>query len=311
MIPIARTALLSLLALPAAVCCADEKPKPYERGPDSRRQEGVPRGEVTKHEWRSKIYADTVRDYWVYVPAQYDGSEPACLMVFQDGHLYVDEERHFRVPIVFDNLVHKGQMPVTIASMVGPGEKIGENPTYDRPLKEDLNQRNIEYDVLSDKYARFLEEEILPEVAKTYKLTDDPERRAICGFSSGGTCAFTVAWQQPDMFGKVMSHCGTFLNVYGGHVYPSLIRNTDRKPLRVFLQDGSNDSDNRWGNWPLSTKQMVAALKFKKYDYRFEFGTGAHNGNHGGAILPDSLRWLWQGIPPEKPNEELPAKGSE
>jgi enterochelin esterase family protein len=296
MISFAGTAVLSAALLLAAVGHAGETPKPYEHGPESIRHESVPQGEVTKHEWRSNIYEDTVRDFWVYVPAQYDGKTPACLMVFQDGHLYVKEDGHWRVPIVFDNLIHKGEMPVTIAVLVGPGEKLGDNPTYDRPLKEGLNQRNIEYDVLSDKYARFLEQEILPEVAKRYKLTDDPERRAICGFSSGGICAFTVAWQRPDLFRKVMSHCGTFLNVYGGHAYPSLIRQSERKPLRVFLQDGATDNDNRWGNWPLSNKQMAAALKFRGYDYRFEFGTGGHNGNHGGAILPDSLRWLWRDI---------------
>ncbi len=303
---------LCYLAIPICLCGAAEKGKApaYKHSPDSMRQEDVPRGEVTKYVWRSKIFAGTVRDYRVYVPTQYDGSEPACVMVFQDGHKYVDEESHFRVPIVFDNLIHKGEMPVTIAIFVDPGQMTGENPVYDRPLKPDLNQRNIEYDVLSGKYACFLLEEILPEVAKTYNLTGDPERRAICGHSSGGICAFTVAWSRPDVFRKVMSHCGTFLNVYGGHAYPSLIRQTDRKPLRVFLQDGSNDNDNRWGNWPLSTKQMVAALEFKKYDVRFEFGTGSHDGNHGGAILPDSLRWLWRGAVPTQHNQRLPAKGS-
>lgn len=297
--------VIAAIALQALVCRANEKPKPYEYGSDSMRQESVPHGNVAKHEWRSKIFADTLRNYWVYVPAQYDGSEPVCVMVFQDGHLYVDGEGHFRIPIVFDNLINKGEMPVTIGIFIDPGEKIGKNPVYARPLKTGLNQRNIEYDVLSDKYARFLEKEILPEIAKTYKLSNDLKRRAICGFSSGGTCAFTVAWQRPDMFRKVISHCGTFLNVYGAHVYPSLIRQTEPKPLRIFLQDGSNDNDNHWGNWPLSTRQMVAALKFKKYDYRFEFGTGRHNGNHGGAILPETLRWLWRDIDSAsaKPNQ--------
>jgi enterochelin esterase family protein len=137
-------------------------------------------------------------------------------------------------------------------------------------------------------------EEILPEVSKSYKVSSNPAERAICGMSSGGICSFTVAWEHPEAFGTVLSHIGSFTNIRGGHVYPALIRKTERKPIRVFLQDGSNDLDNAHGNWPLANQEMAAALKFAKYDYKFEFGDGAHNGKHGGAILPDSLRWLWR-----------------
>jgi enterochelin esterase family protein len=139
---------------------------------------------------------------------------------------------------------------------------------------------------------------MLPEVSKEYKLTDDPEGRAICGISSGGICAFTVAWERPDAFRRVLSHVGSFTNIRGGHVYPALIRKTERKPIKVFLQDGSNDLDNLHGNWPLANQQMAAALKFAKYDYEFVFGDGGHNGKQGGAILPDSLRWLWKDYKP-------------
>ena len=145
----------------------------------------------------------------------------------------------------------------------------------------------------------FLLDEMLPEVGRKYNLTKDPEGRAICGVSSGGICAFTVAWERPDQFRKVMSHIGSFTNIRGGHVYPALIRKTERKPLRVFLQDGSNDLDNGAGNWPLANQQMAAALKFAGYDYRFEFGDGGHTHKHGGALLPDSLRWLWRGYQAE------------
>ncbi len=137
-------------------------------------------------------------------------------------------------------------------------------------------------------------DEILPEVAQKYNLTTDPDQRAICGASSGGICAFTVAWERPDYFHKVVSHIGSFTNIRGGHVYPALIRRAPKKPLRVFLQDGSSDLDNQFGNWPLANQEMAAALKFKKYDYKFEFGTEAHNGKHGGAIFPDTMRWLWR-----------------
>lgn len=285
-----RTAcILLILLLAAPLFAGDEEYKP---GPDSMRQEGVPRGTVTKSDWRSKVFPGTVRDYWVYVPAQYDGTKPACVMVFQDGQGYVNvgENRDFRVPVVFDNLIHKGEMPVTIGIFINSGRLVDPPPKDPKAA----SNRNLEYDSLSDRYARFLLEEILPEVGKRYKLTDDPECRAICGMSSGGICAFTVAWQRPDAFRKVLSHVGSFTNIRGGHVYPSLIRSTPNKPIRVFLQGGSNDLDNRYGNWWLANQQMAAALKFKQYDYKFVGGTGKHSGKHGGAILPDSLRWLWR-----------------
>jgi enterochelin esterase family protein len=263
-------------------------------GPDSMRYEGVPKGSVTKSVWHSKVFPGTVRDYWVYVPAQYDGKKPACVMVFQDGEAYVKEGGDFRMPVVFDNLIHKGEMPVTIGIFVNPGH-LGEESPKDHWKG---SNRSFEYDTLSDQYARFLLEEILPEVGKKYKLTDDPECRAICGISSGGICSFTVAWQRPDAFQKVLSHVGSFTNIRGGHVYPALIRSTPNKPLRVFLQDGSNDLDNQFGNWWLANQEMAAALKFKHYDYRFVGGTGKHGGKHGGAIMPDSLRWLWRAAEP-------------
>ena len=269
----------------------------YKLGADSMRHEGVPRGSVTKSVWHSKIFPGTVRDFYVYVPAQYDGKTPACVMVFQDGHAYVSETGEFRVPIVFDNLIHKGEMPVTIGIFIDPGHLGSDSPGNGWQA----SNRSFEYDSLGDQYARLLLEEILPEVGKKYKLTDDPERRAICGISSGGICAFTVAWQRPDAFRKVLSHVGSFTNIRGGHVYPSLIRSSAIRPLRVFLQDGSNDLDNPYGNWWLANQEMAVALKFRGYDYKFVGGTGTHGGKHGGAILPDSLRWLWRG-PEPKPN---------
>jgi enterochelin esterase family protein len=180
-------------------------------------------------------------------------------------------------------------MPVTVGIFINPGTI----PAGTKDQKPRSN-RSFEYDTLSDQYARFLEKEILPEVGQKLTLRQDAAGRAICGISSGGICAFTVAWERPDLFRKVLSHVGSFTDIRGGHVYPALIRKTERKPIRVFLQDGSHDLDNRFGNWPLANQQMAAALKFAGYDYRFEFGDGGHNGKHGGAILPDSLRWLWR-----------------
>ncbi len=270
-------------------------PKKYELTADSQRQPNVPQGKVTSFTWKSeKAFPGTIREYWVYVPSQYDGTKPAALMVFQDGHAYVDEKGQFRVPIVFDNLLARGEMPVTIGIFINPGnhsDKLLEQKGWAK-----YDNRSVEYDTLSDDYAKLLINEIIPEVAKTYKLTDDPARRAICGISSGGICAFTVAWQRPDYFRKVVSHVGSFTNIRHGDTYPGIIRKTEAKPIRVFLQDGDHDLDNEHGNWPLGNQQMAAALKYKKYDYQFIFGGGAHNGEHGGAILPDALRWIWRDV---------------
>ena len=278
------------LSLAAQVSAADD----YRLGPDSFPQAGVPRGEVTKHRWtNSTVYPGTARDYWLYVPQQYDPAKPACLMVFQDGSSYVSTNGQQRVPTVFDNLIARGEMPVTIGLFINPGVVPAAGPG-----RAERKNRSFEYDSLGDLYARFLLDELIPAVGQQYNLTKDPAGRAIGGMSSGGICAFTVAWERPDQFGKVLSQIGSFTNIRGGHHYPALIRKTEKKPIRVFLQDGANDLDNLHGNWPLANQEMAAALKFMGYDYRFEFGDGGHNGKHGGAILPESLRWLWRDYRP-------------
>jgi len=274
-----------LLLASSLVPAADD----YKLGPDSTRLPDAPKGTLTKMPaWKSTIFADTERDWWVYVPAQYDPKSPACAMVFQDGGGFVTETGSYRAPVVFDNLIHRGQMPVTIGIFINPGNVPGTDSG-----KKVRSNRSFEYDTPSNQYVNFLEKEIMPEVAKSYNLRKDAAGRAICGNSSGGICAFTAAWERPDMFGKVLSHIGSFTNIRGGDVYPGMIRKTERKPIKVFLQDGSNDLDNLHGHWPLANLSMASALKYMKYDYRFEFGDGGHNGKHGGAIFPDSLRWLW------------------
>lgn len=282
-------ALLPLLSLvfAASLYAIDD----YKLGPDSQPQE-VPHGAVTKQTYASSnVYPGTTRDYWVYVPKQYDAASPACLMVFCDGGGFAKPDGGFRVPVVFDNLIAKKEMPVTIAVMVNPGVV----PAAEQGQKDRAN-RSFEYDSLGDAHARFLLEELLPVATKGLNISSDPACRAICGNSSGGICAFTVAWERPEAFGKVVSHIGSFTNIRGGYVYPALIRKTkdQPKPIRVFLQDGSNDLDNLHGNWPLSSQDMAAALKFAGYDYQFVFGDGAHSGKHGGSIFPDTLRWLWR-----------------
>ena len=257
-------------------------PVRYQYGPDSSPQPGVPRGELRQHEWReSRVFAGTTRRCWVYVPARYEAAEPASLMVFQDGSTYLDPGGEIRAGVVFDNLIHRGEMPVTIGVFVDPGEP---------------GNRNVEYDAFSDTYAEFLLTEILPSVRRDLHITDDPDRWAICGGSSGGSCAFTAAWMRPDRFRLVLSFLGSFAQLEGGNQYPELIRETPRKPLRVFLQAATRDLN--WDapelNWFSANLQVAAALAERGYDLRFVLGDGGHDANHGGAILPDALRWLWQ-----------------
>ena len=287
--PILSRLLPCLLIFITSTLVAQEN---YPVDPDSLRQEGVPVGTVTKHRWESTaFFPGTVRDYWIYVPAQYKADTPAAVMVFQDGGGYVNEKGSFKTPIVFDNLIHKGQMPVTIGIFLNPGvlPASAEGATPRR-------NRSFEYDSLGNRYASFLLREILPSVGTQYNLTEDPEMRAIGGISSGGICAWTVAWERPDAFRKVLSHVGSFTNIRGGHVYPARIRKAEHKPIRVFLQEGENDLDNLFGSWPLANRQMAAALKYAGYEQKLVMGTGGHNSRHGGAILPESLRWLWQDV---------------
>ena len=187
------------------------------------------------------------------------------------------------MPIVFDNLIHKKEMPVTDRHLHQPGRGSGGRGRPEAAAESQLRIRFAQPAVRRFSARR----RSCPRWARPYKLTDEPEERAICGISSGGICACTVAWERPDAFRKVLSHVGSFTNIRGGHVYPALIRKTEQKPIRVFLQDGSGDLDNLHGNWPLANQQMAAALKFAEYDYEFVFGDGGHNGKHGGAILPD------------------------
>jgi len=263
----------------------------YEYHPDSLVKEGVPKGTVTSHEWNdSKIYPGTSRDLKVYIPAGYDGLKPAALMVFQDGLRHADPNGTLRATTVYDNLIHSGQMPVTIGVFINPG-RFDKQPEGAKP-----GNRSIEYDSMGDTYVNYLLEEILPFVIETHdlKLSDDPADRAIAGGSSGCACAWTAAWERPDQFGKVLGWVGTFTDIRGANAYPSLIRKTERKPIRAALLGESNDVDNKFGSWPLANRQMEAALKFMEYDYRYWWGEGFHGSTHAGAMLPEMLKWLWQ-----------------
>lgn len=277
--------LLPLFGQPAAP--AKEK---YPLTPDHERKTGVPVGTVTKYTLTSKIFPGTVRDYWVYVPAQYSAEKPAAVMVYQDGGGMVTETGRWRAPIVMDNLIAIGAMPVTIGVFVNPGVL----PPKDAATQQGRYNRSYEYDGLGDRYARFLDEELLAEVRKQYNLSKSPEDYGLMGSSSGAIAAFTAAWNRPDKFRRVMSFIGSYTNLRGGNIYPGLIRKTEPKPLRIFLQDGSRDQNIYSGNWYLANIDMANALEYAGYDYTWVEGDEGHNGVHGSSILPYALRWLWR-----------------
>ena len=263
----------------------------YTLGPDSQRQQGVPKGVVTQYPFpHSKVFPGTARSYWVYVPAQYKPEKPLPFMVFFDGGGYVNETGQARAPIVLDNLIAKGDLPVMAAIFVDPGVM----PALNSETQQSRYNRSYEYDGLGDRNARFLIEELIPEVAARLNLSKNPDDHAVGGGSSGGIAAFTAAWERPDYFHRVMSFIGSYTDLKGGDVYPGLIRKMEPKPLRIFLQDGEKDQDIYSGNWWIMNQHMAASLKFAGYDYKFVTGTQGHSGQHGGAILPDVLRWLWR-----------------
>ena len=230
----------------------------------------------------SRVYPGTEHNVTVYVPAQYDGSKPACVMIFQDG-------LGFNAPTVFDNLIAKRQMPVCVAIGINPGvappARPGALPRYNR---------SVEYDTPDSTYARFLVDEILPEVGKTLKLSSNPNDRGLAGASSGGIAAFTAAWERPDQFRRVYSVVGSFTDLAGGDTYPSKIRKSEPKPLRIYLQDNDHDQDIYSGSWPLSNEEVAAALKYAGYDHQYTVGQGGHDGGPGSRIFPEVLRWLWR-----------------
>jgi enterochelin esterase-like enzyme len=304
--PLALGVLLSAsLALAQTKAPVPQRPAPDEQyvlGPDSQPQPGVPQGRTMEFTLEdSSTYPGFKRTWWLYIPPNYDGTTPLPVMVFQDGGNYVTRDGAWRVPVVLENLMAKKQLPMMAAIFVNPGDvplAPGEPPRKRADgRRAPARNRSVEYDTVSDTYARFLLEEIFPLARQHIVITDNPEGRGICGSSSGGICAFTVAWHRPDQFRKVYSTIGSFTNIRGGNVYPELVRTRERQPIRVFQQGGANDLDNQHGSWPEGNKALAAALREKEYDHVFVFGEGAHNARHGASILPYALRWLWFDFP--------------
>ncbi|MDB6149090.1 MAG: hypothetical protein JWQ44_538 [Chthoniobacter sp.] len=281
----------------------------YRLGPDSEQQPGVPQGKVS--EWMqlpSEAYPGTLHDYCVYVPAQYDAAKPAALMIFQDGQAWVRTTGDYRTPFVLDNLIYRREIPVMIAVFINPGRKPDQPEASAKEWGDRSSNRPQEYNALDDKYAKVITDELLPVLSKQYNISPNPEDRGIGGASSGAIAAFTVAWHRPDQFRKVLSTIGSFTNIRGGHVYPELIRSTEKKPIRIFLQDGVNDNRGLRGqgetatydaerDWHAQNRKMVAALTEKGYDVNFTWGIGTHSNKQSGAILPEMLRWLWRDYP--------------
>jgi enterochelin esterase-like enzyme len=269
----------------------------YQLGSDSQIQPGVPQGEIREITLPpSKVYPGYSHRAWLYIPAQYLGQAPIALMVFQDGGTFVARDGAWRVPTVLDNLIGRKELPIMAAIFVDPG-----HTAHDDGLAAE--QRSLEYDSLSARYAQFLLTEVLPEARQSVRITDDPEGRGIAGLSSGGICAFTVAWQRPDAFSKVFSAIGSFVDIRGGGAYPELIRQTNMKPLRVFLQDGARDGlPGQFAglDWPGANRAMARAFSFKGYDYQLVMGRGTHNPKHGASIFPAAMRWLWRDYTPQE-----------
>jgi enterochelin esterase family protein len=298
-------AAAALCAGPATAAPVDDA---YLLGPDSQAHPGVPAGKVT--EWEklpSEAYPGTLHDFCVYVPAQYDPATPASLMVFQDGQAWLRPTGEIRAASVLDNLIFRREIPVMIAAFINPGRTPGQPVATQSEWGDNTSNRRQEYNSLDDRYAKVIVDELLPVLYGRYNISRNPQDHAIGGASSGAIAAFTVAWQRPDQFRKVLSTVGSFVNLRGGHVYPEIIRASERKPIRIYLLDGVNDiRGTGWDgsaaydpklDWHLQNLRMLSALTEKGYDVNYCWGIGSHNQRQAGAALPEMLRWLWRDYP--------------
>jgi len=271
--------------------------------PDSYPQPGVTHGKLSEQMTiTSKLYDGMKANYWVYASAGVDPNVPSALMVWQDGQNLIQDFSAMRLGTVTDNLVHQGLLPPIVHVMIQPGTS-----------PDGRAMRSIEYDTVSDRYPRFLMEEVLPEVEKIYKLRQDGYSRAIAGESSGGICAFNAAWYMPDKFARVQSAVGSFTSIQwrskenndGGNVYPFMVRKEPKRNIRVWMSDGADDLENNHGSWPMQNIQMANSLKFREYDFHFRFGTAAHGGAQAALDLPESLAWIWRDYDPKKTSQDF------
>lgn len=275
----------------------------YHPCPEAYLSSEIPQGNIdTIARWPCNTYPGTVRTVSIYTPAQATPVGGYALMLCFDGSAYLDPVGPVRAARVLDALISRGEIPPTVGVFVDPGMSESVEPSelavegVNDAKRQVINQRSVEYDSLCNRNSDFALEELLPmvETRLGIKLTRAPNQRAVCGMSSGGIAAFTLAWRHPDEFGAVISHCGSYVNIRGGHNYPYLVRTTERKDIRVYLQGGAQDADITLGSWPLANQQMASALAFAGYDHTFVFGSGGHTLRHAGAVFADSLRWIYR-----------------
>lgn len=291
--------------LTAASAFAAGEDRFYHLGPDSLPQEGVPKGAINgPFTLPSQVFPGTLHTYWIYVPAQYDPQKPAALMVFQDGHAMIDTNGDMRAQNVLDNLIWRREIPVMITVFINPGRTPEQPEATAKEWGDRTGNRPEEYNRLNDKYPRVIVEELLPVITNKYNISPDPDMHGLAGTSSGAIAAFTVAWERPEYFHKVISIVGSFVNLRGGQVYPDKILASDRKPLRVFFADGVNDNRGMRTNvydpdrdWHYQNVRMVDALTKKGYDVNYAWGIGLHGQKQGGMMLPEMMRWLWRDYP--------------
>jgi len=297
------SAFVSSLLLMAETTRGQNQDSFYKLGPDSLEMEGVPQGKlVGPSTLPCNVFPGTQHTYWVYVPAQYDPATPAHLMIFQDGQAFIDMNGSVRAPNVLNNLIYRRELPVMLGVFINPGRTPEQPEPTPRNWGDRDTNRPTEYNTLDDRYARVICDELLPVLSKEYNISTNPDHHGIGGASSGAIAAFTVAWQRPDHFHKVLSIVGSFTNLRGGHVYPEIIRSSEKKPLRVFFQDGRNDNRgvgrggqyNAERDWFLQNVRLVEAMTEKGYDINYSWGIGLHGQKQGGAMLPEMMRWLWR-----------------
>ena len=294
----------ALMVTASAVANAQQRRPPaepnydafYELGPDSLVRRGVPKGKVAgPFTLPSTAFPGVDHDYWVYVPAQYDGKTEVSLMVFNDGATYLQADGYYRAVNVLDNLIYRRELPLMIAAFIDPGKFRADGKSNRQP----------EYDPVTDRYSHVIVDELLPKLYAEYRISHEPDRHGIGGWSSGAIAAFTVAWERPDQFRKVLSGIGTYVDLAGGHVYPEKVMTSDRKPLRIFMIDGRNDNrginaDGAYDptrDWFYQNVRLKDALVAKGYDVNYAWGMGVHSHDMGGAMLPEMMRWLWRDHP--------------
>ena len=293
--------------------------KPLKRGdvraytPQHYQQPGVQQGRLSeKFVHTSKIYAGMKSDWWYYTSPGVEPGKPAALMVWQDGHRFAMRDSPSRLFMVTENLVHQNVIPPMVHLLIAPGYA-GEK-----------RMRSIEYDTVSDRYARFVLDEILPLLEERQKIRKDAYSRAIGGQSSGGICSLNAAWHRPGAFARVLSRIGSYTAIAwrskemkggdvldGGHFYPSMVRKEEKRNIRVWMEDGAEDLENSHGSWPLQNIQLANSLKMREYDFRFVFGNAQHSTAHGDSLLPAALRWLWRGYDPAKTEQVFAMDPSE